>query len=589
MADPLLRFEFGTTVMPVHNSDIADAFEKVADLLEIRDANRFRIRAYREAARTVSSLSGDVVDLLDQGEDLTQYAGIGDDLAAKIEEIAQSGSLSMLEKLERDVPGELTRIMELPGLGPKRTAALYRKLEVSSLEALEDAAREGHIAELEGFGEKTQNKILREVEQIRERGGERERWQWIRAEERAQPLVEYLRGADCADQVVVAGSFRRREETVGDLDILATCDDPEAMMDAVADYEDVVEVVSQGKTRTSVVLRGDLQVDLRVVDPEAYGAALHYFTGSKAHNIAVRKRGQQRDLKINEYGVFRDDERVGGATEQEVFAAVELDYVEPELRQDRGEIEAAERGELPDCIDDEALRGDLHMHTTATDGRNSLEKMAEAAREMGHEYIAITDHSQNVSMANGLDEDRLYEQIDAIDRLNDELDDLRVLKSIEVDILADGSLDLSDEALQRLDLTVCSVHYDTDLSKQKMTERILRAMDNQHFNILGHPTGRLIQRRRPYEIDMERVLHGAAERGCVVEINAQPRRLDLHDMHARLAREMGVKIAISTDSHSTNELRNLRLGVAQARRGWLEADDVVNTRCAADLLKLLRR
>ncbi|MFW5955020.1 MAG: PHP domain-containing protein, partial [Guyparkeria sp.] len=382
-------------------------------------------------------------------------------------------------------------------------------------------------------------------------------------------------------------SYRRGKETVGDLDILVTCRKDSPVMDRFVAHEEVSRVVSHGGTRSTVHLRSGLQVDLRVVPAVGAGAALHYFTGSKAHNIAVRRRGVERGLKINEYGVYRDEKRIAGRTEDEVFEAVGLPFVAPELREDRGEIEAAEARRLPDLVSLADIRGDLHCHTDATDGQHDLETMARAAQARGYEYLAITDHSKAVRVANGLDADRLLAQVDEIDRLNEALEGITILKGIEVDILADGRLDLPDDVLDRLDLAVCSIHSRFNLSEKQQTERVLRAMENPHFTILGHPTGRLINQRRPYAIDLGQVIRAAAERGCFLEVNAQPSRLDLDDAACMLAREQGARIAVSTDAHADVQLDAMRFGITQARRGWLTADDVINTRGLAALRKLI--
>jgi DNA polymerase (family 10) len=387
----------------------------------------------------------------------------------------------------------------------------------------------------------------------------------------------------------IAGSYRRRKETVGDLDILATCKKGSKVMDSFVEYEDVEKVLSKGKTRSSVVLRSGIQVDLRVVPQVSYGAALHYFTGSKEHNIAVRKMGVKKNLKINEYGVFRGEKRIAGKTEKEVYKQVALAYIEPELRENRGEIEAAKKGQLPPLIKLKDIRGDLHTHTKSTDGRYKLEDMAKAAEKRGYEYFAVTDHSKHVTVAKGLNAERLARQIEEIDRLNQKMKGIRILKSIEVDILEDGSLDLPDSVLKELDLVTASVHYKFNLSQEKQTERIIKAMDNPLVNIFCHPTGRLINERRPYEVNIERLLEAAQERGCFLELNAHPDRLDLNDAHCKLAKDMGVKVAISTDAHSIDDLDLMRFGISQARRGWLEAEDVLNTRRWEELKKLLKR
>ncbi|RMD79053.1 MAG: DNA polymerase/3'-5' exonuclease PolX [Gammaproteobacteria bacterium] len=573
--------------MPVHNADIAAVFDEIADLLEIQGDNPFRIRAYRNAARTLRDMGVEVSELLAQGVDLSRLPGIGKDLAQKIEEVVRTGTLGQLEELRRQVPPGLTELLRLPGLGPKRVQALREHLGIEDLEALRRAAREGRIRELPGFGAKTEQAILQALAQ-RPAGGE-ERVLLATATQYAEPLAEHLRRTPGVEQVVIAGSYRRAKETVGDLDILAIAADHQAVMERFTGYDEVARVLSRGTTRSTVILRSGLQVDLRVVGHESFGAALHYFTGSKAHNIAVRRLGVERGLKINEYGVFRGQRRVAGETEDSVFASVGLPFIPPELREDRGEIEAAQEGRLPELVRLEDLRGDLHCHTKATDGRNSLQEMAEAARKLGLSYLAITEHSRRLTVAKGLDPRRLRQHCAAIDRLNEELRGITLLKGIEVDILEDGSLDLPDEALAELDLVVGAVHSKFNLPRKQQTERILRAMDHRYFSILAHPSGRLLGQREPYEVDMERIIEGARQRGCFLELNAHPERLDLNDVYCKMAKEAGVLVSINSDAHSILDLGNLRYGVGQARRGWLEARDVLNTRPLGQLRRLLRR
>jgi DNA polymerase (family 10) len=573
--------------MPVQNSDIADIFNKVADLLDIEGANPFRVRAYRNAARAVSNLPQNVSDMIESEKDLTQLPGIGKDLAGKIQEIVETGSLAQLEELEGKTSPELIKLMKVAGLGPKRVKALNRNLGVTNLKELKKAAQQGKVREIEGFGEKTEKAILEELEEVE--GKQEERIKLREAEQRARPLVAYLEKTKGVKEITVAGSYRRRKETVGDLDILVTCKKGAEVMDRFVNYEDVKKVVSKGTTRSTIVLRSGLHVDLRVVPQVSYGAALHYFTGSKAHNIAVRTLGVKNKLKINEYGVFKGEKRIAGKTEKEVYDEVDLPYIDPELRENWGEVEAARKGRLPGLVVLGDLRGDLHVHTKETDGRDSLEDMAQAAKERGYDYLAVTEHSKRVTMAGGMDAKRLGKQIKEIDRLNGKLKDIVLLKGIELDILKDGSLDLPDDILKELDLTVCAVHYNRNLSKKQMTERIIRAMDNPYFNIFAHPTGRLINERRPYEVDLEKIMEAAKERGCFLEINAQPDRLDLSDRHCKMAKDMGVKLAVSTDAHSVSDLDLISYGLDQARRGWLEPDDVINTRSLKDLKKILKR
>ena len=571
--------------MPVHNGEIADMFEQLADLLEIREENPFRIRAYRNAARVIRGHARSMSELVKEGADLEELPGIGKDLAEKISVIVRTGKLPMLEQVRGKVPAPMLEMTRIEGLGPKRARALYRALRIRSIEDLQRAARSGRIREIEGFGPKTEQLIAQRAARVV--SAER-RFKLVDAEEIVAPLARYFRGVEGVRDVEVAGSFRRRRDTVGDLDVLVGAAGAAAVMDRLVRYEDVVEVAAKGPTRATIRLRNGVNVDVRVVAPSSFGAALHYFTGSKAHNIAVRKLAAAKGLKLNEYGMFRGERRVGGRTEREVFGAVGLPFIPPEIREDRGEIEAARKKRLPALIDLADVRGDLHCHTRDSDGRDTAESMARAAAERGYEYISVNDHSKRVTVAHGLDRRRLLQQVRTIDRLNSRLDGIVVLKSAEVDILDDGSLDLPDEVLRELDFTVCAIHYGLNRSRQKQTERILRAMDSPHFSILAHPTGRLINAREPYDIDLERVLEAARERGRILELNAHPDRLDLDDRACRMAKDVGVRIAISTDAHRAADLDLMRFGIGQARRGWLEPEDVVNTRPLAELKRLLR-
>jgi DNA polymerase (family 10) len=570
----------------VANAEVTAALDTIADLLEIADANPFRVRAYRNAARVIADLPRDVAALCAAGEDLAVLPGIGRDLATKIAEIATTGESATLRELVGQTPPALTALLRLPGLGPKRIRALHEALGVATIEDLAAAAKSGFIHDLPGFGAKIEQRILATIEAGRD---ERHRFMRAVAAVQAEALILFLQAIPGVVRAAIAGSYRRGKETVGDLDVVVTADDANEVMDRFVAYDAVERVDSRGPTRASVILRGGLQVDLRLVDDASYGAALYYFTGSKAHVIAVRRMGQERGLRINEYGVFRGEVCVAGATEESVFQSVGLPFIPPELREARGEIEAALTGKLPVLIEPGDLRGDLHAHTDATDGRATLRAMAEAARALGHAYLAITDHSRRLTVAHGLDPDRLLAQIEAIDRLNGELHGIVVLKGIEVDILEDGRLDLPDEVLARLDLVVGAVHSAFTLGRAAQTKRLLRAMDHPYFSILAHPSARLLQGRAPLDVDLERVLRHARARGCFVELDAQPARLDVDDVHAKMARDAGVLVAISSDAHSVTELRNQRFGVTQARRGWLEKTDVLNTRPLRSLRALLRR
>jgi len=605
--------------MSVHNADIAAIFEEIADLLEIRNENPFRIRAYRNAARQVEGMGVALTDMVAKGEDLTELPGIGDDLAAKIKEIVATGHCQALEKLRKQVAPSVTELLKIPGLGPKRVRTLYDQLKVKTISQLAKLAKAGRVRELAGFGAKTEQTIL---EALAAHVTQQKRFKLAIAAQYAEPLKKYLENVPGAQQVVLAGSYRRCKETVGDLDILVTTEDAGKVMERFTAYDEVRKVLAKGDTRSTVILKSGLQVDLRVVDPESYGAALQYFTGSKAHNIEIRRLAQERKLKLNEYGVFKGERRVGrsrrpasatapgvalppasmqssrdtsaslrvaGKTEESIYRVVDLPWIPPELRENRGEIEAARAGKLPRLIERKDLRGDLHAHTKATDGHNTLSEMAEAARAHGLDYLAITEHSRRLTVAHGLDVKRLRQQMQEIDRLNETLKGVTLLKGIEVDILEDGSLDLPDDVLGELDIVVGAVHSQFKLARAKQTARILKAMDHPHFTIFAHPSGRLIDQREAYDVDMLKIIRKARERGCFLELNAHPERLDLLDIHCQLAKEEGVLVAISSDAHSTRDFDNLFYGVGQARRGWLEKEDVLNTHSLKELRGLLKQ
>lgn len=572
--------------MPIHNADVAAIFDELADLLEIEGANPFRVRAYRTAARTLRDLGSEVATIIAQGDDLTELPGIGEDLAEKIQEIVRTGTAAMLEEHRQRVPKTLTELLTIPGLGPKRVKTLYHDLGIRSLDQLRQAAQEGRIRTLSGFGEKTERQIL---DRVQMRAGTDRRFKLGIAAQYAEALITELKKSPGVTAVVAAGSYRRAKETIGDLDILVTARDGSPVMDRFVSYQEVADILAHGETKASVRLASGLQVDLRVVPEESYGAALQYFTGSKDHNVVLRQLAQQQGLKINEYGVFRGDVRVAGDTEESVYASVGLPWIPPELRENRGEFEAARARRLPRLVELGDLTGDLHAHTKATDGRNSLEEMAKAAQDRGFEYLAITDHSHRLAMAKGLDPKRLLLQVEEIDRMNDRLSGIILLKGIEVDILEDGTLDLPDEVLARLDLVVGAVHSYFGLPEDKQTARIVRAMDHPHFSILAHPSGRLIDEREPYKVDMPRIIRKARERGCFLELNAHPVRLDLTDVFCQMAKDQGVMVTINTDAHSVVDLDNRRFGVGQARRGWLERDNVLNARPLKVLRPLLQR
>jgi DNA polymerase (family 10) len=569
------------------NVDIAKLFEEAADLLEIQNENPFRVRAYRTAARTIETLGQPVAELVRKnGHRLSELPGIGQDLAGKIVEIVQTGHFSLLEQLARKVPETLVEMMRIEGVGPKRARMLYDKLGLKTLADLEKAAREGRLDAVRGFGKVLQGRILRGCAEHRARSA---RCRLSEADAHVQPLLAYLREAPAVEKIEVAGSYRRRKETVGDADILVAARRPAGIAERFVSYPEVERVLAQGETKCSVRLRSGLQVDLRIVPPESWGAALHYFTGSKAHNIAVRTLGVKRGLKINEYGVFRGRRRVGGRTEEEVFRAVGLPWIAPELREDRGEIEAARAGALPKLVELGQIRGDLQVHTDATDGKDTLAEMVEACRARGYQYVAITDHTKAVRIAGGLKASEFRKQFRQIDELRRRIPGIAILKSAEVDILDDGRLDLDEETLALLDVVLVSVHSKFHMSETGMTERVLRALRHPRVHIFSHPTGRILGRREPYPIDMAQVARAAKDLGVLLEINAQPDRLDLNDVHAKMAREAGARFVISTDAHRVADLDFMRYGVDQARRGWLSAEDVANTRPLEKLRKLLEK
>jgi DNA polymerase (family 10) len=566
--------------MPVHNATIEAIFDEIADLLDIQGANPFRVRAYRNAARTIGDLGTDVKTLMERGTELTEIPGIGEDLAKKIQEIIETGCCEFLERLHKELPPAITELLKIPGLGPKRVKVLWHDLHIQTLEQLLRAARDGRIRELPGFGEKTEQKI---VEAAQAHLSQARRFKLAVAAQYADAFTTYLRRVKGVERVDVAGSFRRMRETVGDIDILVTAEEASGVMDRFTAYEEVKEVLASGPTRGSVVLKAGIQVDVRIIPKDSYGAALVYFTGSKAHNIAIRRIAQEKGLKINEYGVFKADRRIAGETEESVYKAIGLPWIAPELREDRGEVEAALAGTLPRLIELSDLRGDLHAHSKASDGHNTIREMAQAAQGAGLEYVAITEHSRRLTVAHGLDPVRLAKQGVEIDRLNHELKGITVLKGIEVDILEDGTLDLPDSVLAGLDIVVAAVHSKFDLPRAKQTQRILTALDNPVVSILAHPSGRLIEEREPYDVDMQKIIRKAKANGIALEVNAHPERLDLLDIYCQMAKQEGVLVSINSDAHSTFEFGMLRFGVGQARRGWLEKKDVLNTRSMKEL------
>ncbi|MBI2819987.1 MAG: DNA polymerase/3'-5' exonuclease PolX [Acidobacteria bacterium] len=573
----------------MENREIARVLAETADLMEIDGQDSFRIRSYRNAVNTIEGVTERLEEILNDPErKLTDLPSIGKGMAAHIEELCRTGELSLHKELKGRFSPVALEMLRIQGLGPKGVATLLSHFKIRSLDDLEQLAKEGRLRDLPRMGEKLEQKILKSIEIHRRTTG---RFMIDVADHLAQELQAYLAAASGVKSVTSAGSLRRGCETIGDLDLLVTGGRPENVAEHFLKFPNISEVIAHGENKISVKLKEGIQVDLRMLEPSSYGAAMQYFTGSKAHNVVLRDRAKRMGYKLNEYGLFRiaDDARVAGKTEQEIYRALELEYIEPEMRENLGEIEAAAKKRLPHLLRLQDIRGDLHMHSTATDGRCSIREMAEAAKQRGLEYIAVTDHSKALAMANGMNEKRVLAQIKEIGKLNQELEGIRIFASSEVDIRQDGLLDLDDEVLAQLDMVVASVHSFMNQSKRQMTDRLLRAFENPHLNIVAHPTGRLIFRREAFEFDFEEIFHEAERRNIAMEINSFPDRLDLCEQHLRLCKQFGVKIVISTDSHHTKHLEHMKYGVLMARRGWLEKTDVLNTLPAKDFKKALHR
>ena len=569
----------------MENIDIARIFDDIADILELKGENRFRIRSYRRAARVIHDMPEEARTLIAEGR-ITEVQGIGKGLAEKIEDIIKTGTTEFYEEIKQDAFFHLAELLNIPGIGPKLAVKLNRELGVETVDDLEEAAVKGKLHSLEGMGEKIEEKILKGIEQYRRSTG---RFTISDALTYAEAIMKTLKAIKGVSRIDIAGSLRRMRETIGDVDILVISKSAGPIMDAFTSLDSVADVLAKGDTKSSVILRSGIQVDLRILPQASYGSALHYFTGSKDHNVVIRDRGKRMGLKVSEYGVFdtKSEKRIAGKTEKEVFKAVGLPFIAPELRENNGEFEAADRGALPHLIELDDIRGDLQMHTKATDGANTIDEMARYAKGLGYEYIAITDHSKAVRVAGGLDDKELAAHIKAIRKANSELDGIEILSGVEVDILKDGRLDISDEVLSECDVVLAAVHSGFTMPRDEMTERIKRGIGNLLVNILAHPTGRIINEREPYEIDIEEIIREAKAQHVALELNSYPNRLDLKDVHCRAAKDAGVKISTNTDSHADLQLRNMRYGIATARRGWLEPDDVINTYSLAGLKKFL--
>lgn len=568
------------------NIELSRIFEQIAKILKIKEENPFKIRAYEKITLVLENLPIDIETIYHQGG-LNNIPGVGTGIAKKIEEFLTTGKLEYYEKLKETIPSGVIELLDISEVGPKTAKLLYEELGVDNIEKLEKAVKEHRIKDLPGMGEKSETNILRGIELYKRR---KERFLLGRALPLAEEMVESLSQLKETDKISFAGSLRRKKETIGDIDILITSQNPEKIMRTFTSLPQVREILAEGPTKSSIITKDDLHIDVRVVEPISFGAALQYFTGSKAHNIKLRELALKRGLKINEYGVFEVESgnRIAGEKEEEVYQALNLPFIPPELREDRGEIEAAQEKKLPQLIEYSQIRGDLHLHTKWSDGAHTIRQMAEAAKKRGYKYIAITDHSQSLKIAGGLTEKRLREQMEEIQKLNQELKDFTILSGIEVDIKSDGSLDFSDEMLSKLDVVIAAIHSGFKQESKIITERIIKAMQNRLVNILAHPTGRLIGYRESYQVDMNEMIKVAAKTGTILEINSYPERLDLNDVYCRMAKDKGVQLAIETDAHSIDGLEFMNLGVDVARRGWLEEKDIVNTLPLNELLKRLK-
>jgi len=563
------------------NRELADLFEKMADILEFKGENPFKISAYRKASRIIGDLTQDIEEIAEQGE-LKNIPGIGEGMAQKVVEYLKTGKISRFEEVKKGVPDELIAIMDIPGMGPKTLALIHKERGINNLSQLEKAVEDSSLTDLPGMGEKKIENIKRGIQLLKQSKG---RMNLGVAFPVAKRIVETLRQKTGSKKIEWAGSLRRMKENIGDIDILATGLDKEKIIQAFIHLPEVKEVLASGETKASVIVERGTQIDLRVVEEDSYGAALQYFTGSKGHNIHLRGIAKAKGIKINEYGVFKGKKKIGGKEEKDVYRSLGMDWIEPELREDRGEIEAAQKGRLPKLVEETEIKGDLHVHSKGSDGTSSIEEIARAALKKSYQYVAICDHSKSLKIAHGLDESRLMEQIEEIDRINEKMKGFQILKGSEVDILSDGKLDLPEIILEKLDIVIGAIHSGFKQDKVKMTRRIIRALENPYIHILAHPSGRLLGARDPYEVEIEELMEAAKKYGKALEINAYFERLDLDDIHCRKAKEMGIRVAIGTDSHHLDQMWMMSLGVAVAKRGWLETKDILNTLSLKEILK----
>ena len=563
------------------NRELADLFEKMADILEFKGENPFKISAYRKASRIIGDLTQDIEEIAEQGE-LKNIPGIGEGMAQKVVEYLKTGKISRFEEVKKGVPDELIAIMDIPGMGPKTLALIHKERGINNLSQLEKAVEDSSLTDLPGMGEKKIENIKRGIQLLKQSKG---RMNLGVAFPVAKRIVETLRQKTGSKKIEWAGSLRRMKENIGDIDILATGLDKEKIIQAFIHLPEVKEVLASGETKASVIVERGTQIDLRVVEEDSYGAALQYFTGSKGHNIHLRGIAKAKGIKINEYGVFKGKKKIGGKEEKDVYRSLGMDWIEPELREDRGEIEAAQKGRLLKLVEETEIKGDLHVHSKWSDGTSSIEEIARAALKKSYQYVAICDHSKSLKIAHGLDESRLMEQIEEIDRINEKMKGFQILKGTEVDILSDGKLDLPEIILEKLDIVIGAIHSGFKQDKVKMTKRIIRALENPYIHILAHPSGRLLGARDPYEVEIEALMEAAKKYGKALEINAYFERLDLDDIHCRKAKEMGIRVAIGTDSHHLDQMWMMSLGVAVAKRGWLETKDILNTLSLKEILK----
>jgi DNA polymerase (family 10) len=572
------------------NQEIAEILVHISEILDIQGENPFKIRAYIKASQTLEGLTYELSSLEDKNK-IKELPGIGEGIAKKIKELLETGKLKYYEDLKKSEYAPLTEFLKIPGMGPKHAKLVYDELRVNTVEGLTKAAEKGRLKELPGLGEKVEQNILQGIQQVQKY---KERLPLAFIYPRAQDILNELKKVKEIKQMTLAGSLRRMRETIADADILVASNKPKPVMDAFVKLPQASKVVAKGSTKSSITTKDGFQVDLRVVKPESFGAAQHYFTGSKSHNIRIRSLGVDKGLKVNEYGVFRGERSIAGKTEESVFKAVGLPYIPPELREDQGEIEAGLENQLPGLIELKQLKGDLHVHSDWTDGNNSIEEMAKAARKRGYQYVAICDHSPTIGITNGLTPERLKKQMKEIDKLNRKMTgkkggkSFKILKGIEVDIKSNGKLDLDNDLLKELDIVVAAVHTKFGQPRDEMTRRIVKAIENPHVDIIAHPTGRLIGKREPYQVDLDKLMDACKACGKALELNAYPERLDLSDLNCRKTKEKGVKIAISTDAHRDKHLDWISFGIATARRGWIEPGNVINTLFLSQLLKWLK-